>query len=42
MMKTVYLLASLFIKKFKKNNHLFLGLLHTEKKKKRREEDFVK
>ena len=33
MIKKVYLLASLYIRKFKKNRDLFFGLLHTEKKR---------
>ena len=33
MIKNVHLLASLYIRKFKKNRHLFWGLLHTEKKR---------
>ena len=32
MIKKIYLLPSLSIRKFKKNRHLFGGLLHTEKK----------
>ena len=42
MINEVYLLASSYVRKFKKNHYIFLCLLHIEKKKKRREEGFVK
>ena len=41
-LKKAYLLAFSYIRKFKKKSPSFLGLLHTEKKKKKREEGFVK